>query len=203
MPDGLGLGMIGAGGLILYAGVKGKSIPGAVQALVRGQSPATAPAAAQITGATASGTPGAPVGSISQIADAALKYDGTHNYHFGGPPPPGTVDCSSFASLVIGHDCGLPIPGGSWAQETSNGTTHGPTTISYLTWSGAETIGHHSSVAQPGDLAVWQTHMGIVIGPNQMISAQDPAAGTGKSVIDGAIPEFLFIRRVIIGNPHA
>lgn len=55
MPDGLAVGMIGAGSLILYAGIKGKSIPGAVQALVRGQSPASAAGAATITGATSSG----------------------------------------------------------------------------------------------------------------------------------------------------
>lgn len=154
------------------------------------------------TPTAAAGSPASsPAGSTSAIVAAALKYDGTHNYHYGGPPPAGTVDCSSWVTDVLGHDCGLPVPGGSWAKVTGNGTSHGPNTVSYLTWSGAETIGHHSSAARPGDLAVWQSHMGIVIGPNQMISAQDEKLGTGKSIIDGAIPfEFLFIRRIIIGN---
>lgn len=99
---------------------------------------------------------------------------------------------------------GLPIPGGSWADATRNGTEHGPNTLSWLAWSGAETVGHHSSAAQPGDLAVWQTHMGIVTGPNEMVSAQNPADGTRQSSIDGFIRgEFLFIRRIVIGNPHA
>jgi cell wall-associated NlpC family hydrolase len=203
--DGLALAMIGAGALFAYAGIKGKSVPAALSALITGKSPATAGTANPITGSSGSGgtAPGSPVGSTSEIAAAAMKYDGTHNYDFGAPPPPGKVDCSSWATDVVGHDCGLPVPGGTWAEVTKNGTVHGPDTISYLGWSGAETVGHHSSVAQPGDLAVWQTHMGIVIGPNQMISAQDPALGTGKSVIDGAIPgELLFIRRIIIGNPH-
>jgi cell wall-associated NlpC family hydrolase len=198
--DGLALAMIGAGALFAYAGIRGKSVPAALTALITGKSPATAAAANPITGVSGSGAT-SPVGSTSEIAAAALKYDGTHNYKFGAPPPAGMVDCSSWATDVIGHDCGLPVPGGTWAKVTNNGTTHGPDTIEYLSWSGAETVGHHSSVAQPGDLAVWQTHMGIVIGPNQMISAQDPAHGTGKSVIDGAIPgELLFIRRIIIGG---
>lgn len=46
--DGLSLGMIAAGGVLTYAGVRGKSVPGALTALIQGQSPATAPKAAPI-----------------------------------------------------------------------------------------------------------------------------------------------------------
>lgn len=199
--DGLALAMIGAGALFAYAGIRGKSVPAALTALITGKSPATAATANPITGTSASGGSGSPVGSTSAIASAALKYDGQHNYKFGAPPPAGEVDCSSWATDVIGHDCGLPVPGGTWAEVTKNGTVHGPDTVEYLAWSGAETVGHHSSVAQPGDLAVWQTHMGIVTGANEMISAQDAARGTGTSIIDGAIPgELLFIRRIVIGS---
>ena len=105
-------------------------------------------------------------------------------------------DCSSFANWVIGHDEGLAIPGGSWAAETANGSQHGPATGSWLIWTGCTTIGHDGNLAQPGDLAVWQTHMGICTGPNQMVSAQDPANGTRVSAINGFIPEILFIRRL-------
>lgn len=200
--DGIALAAIGAGSVFLYAGLKGKSIPGALQAIIQGHSPATAKTANPITGSTGTGG-GTPVGSTSQIAGAAMAYDHQMIYKYAAPPPQEFYDCSSWASLVIGRDCGLPIPGGSWAQETSNGASHGPSTISYLAWSGAETLGHHSSVAQPGDLAVWQTHMGIVIGANEMISAQDEALGVGTSIIDGAIPgELLFIRRIVIGGSN-
>lgn len=201
--DGVAVGAIGAGVVLLYAGLKGKSIPGSIQAVVQGKSPATAKSVNTITGSSGLGTPGAPVGSTSAIAAAAEKYDGQMIYKFGAPPPQGFYDCSSWATLVVGHDSGLPVPGGTWAEVTRNGTVHGPDTISYLSWSGAETVGHHSSAAQAGDLAVWQTHMGIVIGPNEMISAQTEATGVGTSIIDGAIPgELLFIRRIIIGSSN-
>ena len=54
--DGISLGMLAAGGLIAYAGVRGVSIPSAVQKLIQGQSPAGALKAAQITGTPASDT---------------------------------------------------------------------------------------------------------------------------------------------------
>jgi cell wall-associated NlpC family hydrolase len=39
---------------------------------------------------------------------------------------------------------------------------------------------------QPGDLMVWSVfHMGIAIDGKQMISARDPAQGTGTGDIDG------------------
>lgn len=46
--DGLALALIGAGGLVAYAGIKGYSIPSALQALVQGKSPAGAQPANQI-----------------------------------------------------------------------------------------------------------------------------------------------------------
>lgn len=59
--DGISAGMIAAGGLLAYTGVKGISIPGAITNLIQGQSPAAAARAAQI-----SGTPQAsmPPGSV-------------------------------------------------------------------------------------------------------------------------------------------
>lgn len=132
----------------------------------------------------------------SGIASDALRYKGA-GYVWGGAPAKGVGnwDCSSFANWVIGHDEGLAIPG--YAAGKYSGSSHGPTTLSYLTWTGATTIGHKGSVAQAGDLAVWQTHMGICLGPDQMISAQDPANGTQVSAIDGFIPgELLYIRRL-------
>jgi cell wall-associated NlpC family hydrolase len=57
-------------------------------------------------------------------------------------------------------------------------------------------------VAQAGDLCCWQTHIGICTGSGQMISAQDPALGTGVSNIELA-GEILFVRRIVIGNPDA
>lgn len=61
--DGVSLGVIFAGGVLAYAGIKGISVTGALQAIVKGQSPATAPPAAQITGSgaiTGTAGPGGP-----------------------------------------------------------------------------------------------------------------------------------------------
>lgn len=53
--DGLAVGSVLAGTLFVYAGVTGKSIPGAIQAVIRGQAPGTAAAAATIEGASGGG----------------------------------------------------------------------------------------------------------------------------------------------------
>lgn len=205
--NGIAAAAIAAGVVFAYAGVKGYSIPQTLQNLVIGKSPAQQ---AQVTsigtpaGGSAGGGSGANSGSTSGLAAVALSKVGKITYHFGGPPPPGTFDCSSFSSDCM-HEAGIDnIPGGTWEKVTNNGASHGPSTISYLSWSGAQTVGHHSSAAVPGDLCVWQTHMGICTGANEMVSAQNERDGCKKSQIDGFIKgELLFIRRIIIGNPHA
>jgi hypothetical protein len=77
--DGVALGSIAAGGLFLYAAVKGKSVLGSVQALVKGQSPSTAAAANAITAAVvpATASTGTVVGSSSAqqaLQNAAAAY---------------------------------------------------------------------------------------------------------------------------------
>jgi len=198
--DGVALGAIFVGSGLLYAGVKGKSVPSLIQGFVQGKAPAAAtaapganlapaPAASPATGSSA------PLANASQISSDAMKYQGA-GYVWGGAPAKGAGnwDCSSFVNWVCGHDLGLPIPG--YPAGSYTGASHGPTTLVWLAWSGLETVSHDGSTAAPGDLAIWQTHMGIVTGPNQMISAQDPANGTGVSAINGFIPgELLSIRR--------
>jgi hypothetical protein len=131
-------------------------------------------------------------GSTGQaIAQDALKYKG-HAYLYGGAP--GTSgknpwDCSSFVNWVVGHDMGLGIP----TMSHYDGSTHGPATGSWLTWSGCKTIPRKSVAA--GDIMVWQTHMGIAISNTQMISARDPAEGTGIDTITGDIPGELLVPR--------
>jgi cell wall-associated NlpC family hydrolase len=199
MPiNGPALGALSIGSIFLYSALKGKSVLASAQAIITGKSPATVKPTLQITDSPPSTDTNSsttlPSGNNS-IVGIAMKSNGQHRYIYGAPPPIGKVDCSSWVSEVLG-DAGLPIPGGTWAQMTHNGTEHGPTTISYLGWSGAKTIGHSPSDAQPNDLVVWQTHMGICIGPNQMISAQDEKLGIGTSTIH--IPgELLFVRRLI------
>lgn len=188
---------IGAGSLFVYSGIKGYSILTSVQNIIRG----TAPTAGQKTSLLAQpGNAADPYGggnfggapAAGSFAGIALSYVGKLKYVFGGPPPMGTVDCSSFASKVLAQG-GVKNPGGAPYDPRS----HGPTTLSYLGWIGAKTVGHSATDAQAGDLCVWQTHMGIAIGDGTMVSARDPAEGVGRDQIAGDMPgEFLFVRRV-------
>jgi resuscitation-promoting factor RpfB len=77
--DGLALGTIGAGSLFLWAAVKGKSITGTLQALIKGGSPASAPGANAITVPVvpATASTGTAVGSSSAqqaLQNAAAAY---------------------------------------------------------------------------------------------------------------------------------
>jgi cell wall-associated NlpC family hydrolase len=141
------------------------------------------------SGEAIGGTP-----SASAIANNAQKYVGKLRYVYGGPPPMGTVDCSSLASKVLAES-GINNPGGASYKSG----THGPNTLSYLSWSGAHTVGHHGADAMPGDLCIWQTHMGIAIGGGQMVSARSAQSSpnVGIDTIEGDIPgELLFVRRL-------
>lgn len=198
--NGVALAAVAAGGLFVYSGVKGYSVPQAAQNIILGHPPGSAQAVAPLYSAPPGPAPGTGVPGTtgSAVADTALKYRG-HAYLFGGAPGAdgrGPWDCSSFVNWVLGHDLGMTLPGSS--RGGYDGSSHGPTTLSYLAWTGARTIGHSGAVAAPGDLCVWQTHMGIAIGGGKMISARDPAEGTGIDTIDGDIPgELLFVRRIV------
>jgi cell wall-associated NlpC family hydrolase len=202
MPiNGVALGALAVGSVIVYSAIKGKSILATTQAVITGTNPGTLPNANPITAVIApagSGLPGVASGvnigpgGEQQIAATAASYIGKLRYLYGGPPPAGTVDCSSFASKVLAQN-GVPNPGGA----AFNPNVHGPTTLSYLVWNGATTVGHSGNVSIPGDLVVWQTHMGIAIGNGQFVSARDAAEGVGVDAIDGAIPgELLVVRRL-------
>lgn len=198
--NGKALAMAVGGGVLLWTGLTSpKGNPRDVlAALLAGKAPARPSSQPGFTVSAGGGQVGAgsPAGSAtgSAIADDALKYKGA-GYVWGGAPAKGTGnwDCSSFVNWVLGHDLGLAIPG----FKTYDGSSHGPNTLSYLAWAGATTVGHNGADAQPGDLCVWQTHMGIAIGNGQMISARDPQEGTGIDTIQGDIPgEILYIRRL-------
>jgi cell wall-associated NlpC family hydrolase len=186
---------VGATGVVLfYAALSGQTILGTVKDIISGKKPpslSNTPA----TGLSASsgfGTGGA--GSGSAIAADALQYVG-HGYVYGGPSNPnGGWDCSSFVSYVLGHDLSYKLPGGSWAQITSNGTSHGPVAAQYLVWSGAKTIPRVG--VQAGDLLCWETHVGFAADSNQMISALDSVSGTCVSDIAGPTGEVLVCRRI-------
>jgi cell wall-associated NlpC family hydrolase len=192
--------LVGAGAIMAYSGVKGKGISSAFRSVLSGQSPATAASANLITNTT-SGTP-VSAGTSSSIANLALEYVG-FRYVYGAAPDSGATDCSGFVNMIVGWFSKLPIPG--YAAGTYNGSTHGPSTLSWLTWSGCKTIALLN--AEPGDLAIWQSHMGIITssgGSSQaqvmMVSDLDPSLGTQQTTVAGAAPpgEVLVVRRLTV-----
>lgn len=192
--------LAGGGAILLWSGVKGKSATSVLHNLIGGQSPAQAKEANALYGiAPTVSNPLAPSGSVSgnAIAMDALQWKG-HGYVYGGPSnPSGGWDCSSFVSWILGHDFGLTLPGGSWAQVTNNGSSHGPVAAQFLVWSGASTVS--SGQIQSGDLLCWETHIGFAADSNHMISAYDTQMGTALTPISGAGPggEIMVVRRVV------
>lgn len=81
--DGLALGAIAAGGLFLYAGLKGKTVLGTVQALIKGNSPASAasanpvPIAADIAGAASSAAGSVTLGNTGAANPTAAQNQAT------------------------------------------------------------------------------------------------------------------------------
>lgn len=65
--DGVALASIGAGALFLYAGIRGKSIPAALQAIVQGKSPASVPQSAPISETSGDQTGAAAGTSVSGV----------------------------------------------------------------------------------------------------------------------------------------
>ena len=197
MPvNGVYLAAAGLGGVILYAGFKGKKWTDILHGLPSGTNPSTigqsypisTSQAAYAVAATGYGTGGGVVASGGTasgeaIASDALKYQGA-SYVWAGAPGSGAGhwDCSSFCNAVIGRDLGMAIP--MYAAGKYVGQAHGPNTLIWLAWPGCRKV----SSPEPGILAIWQTHMGICIGGNKMISALDAQLGTKVTTIQEAAP---------------
>jgi peptidoglycan DL-endopeptidase CwlO len=175
----------------IKAVLQGKGIPASTRTPTAAESAVTAAAssAATTTSAAAGLSTSGPavVGTSAtgtMIANDALRYNGQGYVWGGNGSRPGNWDCSSFVSYVLGHDLGIPIPGGSWAQATNNGRQHGPTTLQYLTYGSSISQGQ----VQAGDLIVSSEHIGIAINSTQMISAEDEKSGTGIAGFPGGFP---------------
>lgn len=120
------------------------------------------------------------IGTNAVVA-AAQQYVGSGYVWGGSAAKVGDWDCSSFVSYVLGHDLGLPLPGGHWGDPGFPPNAHGPTTGSYLLYGSPI----DRSALAAGDLVVWSSHMGIAVSNTQVISAKDPQEGVGLSSIDG------------------
>ena len=139
---------------------------------------------------------------IRMVCERAISDTG-HCYSFGGIPgiaAQSCWDCSSACNYWWGYIGGQAIPG--YARGTYRGEQHGPSTIGWLSAQGGVVGSIPRAHASAGDLAVWTTHMGLCISNTEMMSAQNPAAGTQRSAIDGFIQgEPLTILRLSVIGP--
>jgi cell wall-associated NlpC family hydrolase len=197
MPvKGVYLASAGIGAVMLYAGFKGKKWTDVTHNLLGGKNPTSAQSAYPITtspiayqsGSGSFGYGGFSIGtggtaSGEAIAQDALKYQGA-SYVWAGAPGSGAGhwDCSSFVNAVVGRDLGMAIP--MYGAGKYIGQAHGPNTIIWLAWPGAKRV----SSPSPGTLVIWQTHMGICLGGNKMISALNGQLGTQVTTIADAAP---------------
>jgi len=191
---GVYLASAGLGTVILYAGFKGKKWTDVTHGLLSGENPAsigqsnpivTSPVAYQQGTYGYGGYAVGGGGTVSgrAIAEDALQYQGA-SYVWAGAPGSGAGhwDCSSFCNAVIGRDLGMAIP--MYAAGKYHGQAHGPNTLIWLVWNGCSRV----KTAAPGVLAIWQTHMGICVGGNKMISALNGQIGTKVTTIQEAAP---------------
>jgi cell wall-associated NlpC family hydrolase len=200
------LALAGAGAIVAYAGIKGYGISGSLRDILSGNkptgqnqinpiTPASYPVSGLVGGAQTTG-PGS-----SNIANLALEYIG-FKYVWGGAPANGGTDCSGWVNMIVGWFAKQAIPG--YAAGTYDGSTHGPATVQWLAWNGCYRVPGGIQNAEPGDLAVWQTHMGIIVQGGQtteqamMVSDLNPSLGTQETTVAGAAPpgEILFIERL-------
>jgi cell wall-associated NlpC family hydrolase len=207
--NGIAVASIATGGLMVYAGLTGRSVLASVQSLIQGKplsfdtggaqhpiagATAGAAAAALVPGTGPAAITGGSAGGIV-IASTAAQYDGA-GYVFGGDPSKGigNWDCSSFANFIVGAKCGFAIPWYGPGKYTGHG--HGPVAAEWLTWVGAAGVSGGAAASRPGDLCCWQTHIGIALGGGRMISAVGHAEGTRIGSISGPRGEVLFVRRL-------
>lgn len=192
---GIGIAAAGIGGILIYSGIRGYSVLKAVQNLTAGNAASTGQTVSLLADPNGDASGGSQVAAGGSSLVGAMQASVGHAYAFGGEPgPDGTRpwDCSSCVNFNANIKAGMPIPGAAPGKYNAN--QHGPPTGSWLLWGGLTTVGHSSKLAQPGDLCIWQTHMGVCVAPGKMISALNPSEGTKETDID-VINEVLFVRR--------
>lgn len=197
--SGLAVAMAAVGTYLVYSGVKNIPLLDGARDLLRGRVPQGTPGKVSTIGVTPDGgtaggaagvLPGsygstpAPAGSLNAaIVAEAQKHLGAP-YRWGAVGP-STFDCSGLVVYVL-RRLGLTL-----ARHT---------TTTFLIWPGAVTVPRSQVV--PGDLAIWQGHMGIFVSPTEMIHAPRTGDVVKVGPVDGVPTRGkLTCRRVLDRRP--
>ncbi|MDO4313765.1 MAG: C40 family peptidase [Eubacteriales bacterium] len=108
------------------------------------------------------------------VVDYACQFIG-NPYVWGGTSLTEGADCSGFVQSVYAH-FGISLPRTTWDQEYSG-------------------IGISYSEAMPGDLILYEGHVGIYIGNGQIVNAINASKGIG--IIPATCMSIKTVRRVI------
>ena len=108
------------------------------------------------------------------VVDYACQFIG-NPYVWGGTSLTNGADCSGFVQSVLAH-CGISL------QRTTYEQIYSGSEVSY-------------DQAMPGDLIVYDGHVGIYIGNGQIVNAMNPAQGIGIS--PATYTTILSVRRVL------
>jgi len=172
----VGVGVLAAGAVLVWSGIRGASVVATLQEIIRGQRPSGAlanpveggggarsgPINSEITGKGASS-------SVLQMAvEVAKSPAGRRNYclgggHQGSPCQAKCFDCSGYVSCVLGK---------------LGKMTGSKVTGEFMVWTGAKTIPYEQR--QPGDLYCSPGHIGIIADNKQMWNAACTKCGAVK-----------------------
>jgi peptidoglycan DL-endopeptidase CwlO len=167
----ISIGTTGLGFMLIWSGVTNAGVLSTVQHLFMGVAPIPGQPQASLTKSSpisfnTGTTPGvvSSGGGSSAIAADAMQYEGKIPYVWGGKDISGW-DCYGFLTYVLHHDMGYNLPNNTYTGY-----------LEFLAWNQQYQIS--PSEVQAGDIVIWPTHCGIAISPTQMISAENPSAGT-------------------------
>lgn len=183
--SGLAVAEIGAGLVLAWSGIENVPVSQTLKSLVTGKLPAPGPGTAPSAGA--GGAAGGTFGSTeSVLANDMLRYVHVVPYTWGGANPQTGWDCSGAVNYCANLDVGLPIPG--YAPSSRPVDVHGPPTLQWMAWAPLHMQSLTAAEVAPGDICLWQTHMGVATSNTQYVSAYDTAEGTVVHAIHGGGP---------------
>jgi cell wall-associated NlpC family hydrolase len=178
--SGKALGLATAGGILVYAGLRGESPLESLRSILTG-SPAPIPEGKAVTldvpGTGASAPSGASGGAFPQLLTAATKYLGRPYKWAGTFVGGGGGDCSGLVVRAFADNGITGIPRTSWGQRS---------------WSKVKQVSAAETGA--GDLVWWQGHIGIVVNRTKMINSPHTGAVVRYGAItsrNGKAPTFL------------